>query len=455
MSITKKLLASSKNTHFQSLLGSGVVAIFGLLVISILYRTLKIDIATYVLFLTCFGFVDTLRSGFLSFAFVKFYAGVKVERASEITGSTWFLALLITAGLIVLSVVALAFSSYIGDPGIVFFLKYFPWVFLAGLPYFMAGLVLQGDKRFDRLLLLRFVNQISFTILVVALAVLKKTTVDTVLQAYTISNLAASLAAMFCGWTMISSMKHITKSAITDLFNFGKYSIGTNISTTLFKVTDVFFIETFLGKAALGVYYLGGRLVQIIEVPLSSFVASGMPALSDLYNNGKKEEMMQLMKKLTGMVSVALFGVAILSILFAEPIIMVIGGKDYIHTAAPNLFRIFMFIAAFSPADRLFAVGVDVIHKPQINFYKIWIMLVVNLVGDLIGTLVFHSIYGVVCANMFPILTGMLVAYIPLNNYYPFSLWGVFVTGYKECILLLKQGYQMVFSANDSLNPLH
>src|SRR5471030_2479708 len=102
MSVTRKLLASSKNIHFQSLLGSGVVAIFGLLLISILYRTLKVDIGTYVLFLTCFGFVDTLRSGFLSFAFVKFYSGVKIERANEITGSTWFLALLITFGLILL-----------------------------------------------------------------------------------------------------------------------------------------------------------------------------------------------------------------------------------------------------------------------------------------------------------------------------------------------------------------
>ncbi len=452
MSFLKKVLAATKNIHFQSLLGNGIMAVFGLAIISILYRTLSLkDIGIYVLFLTLFGLVDTLRSGFLTFAFIKFYSGTKTDRANEITGSTWCLALIITACLVVANIVALLFSSYINDVGIVSFLKYFPWVFLAGLPFFMASLIVQGDQRFDRLLWLKLVNQVLFAAMIVALAVVHKAHIDTVLLAYIFSNLAASIVAVFCGWTMLGTIKNMSKSMITELFHFGKYSMGTNLSATLFRVTDVFFIN-FLGPAALAVYYLGGRLVQIIEIPLTSFISSGMPGLSGYYNNDEKGQMMHLMKKLIGMVSIGIFIIAVLSILFADPLIMMIGGRKYINTEAPNIFRIIMSLAVLFPADRFFAVTLDVIHQPKINFYKILVMLAVNLIADYIGITLFKSVYSVVIANIFPLLTAIIIAYIPLNKYYSFSFWDMYAVGYKESVLLVKQTWQSLFGSTKSLN---
>jgi len=450
MSFVKKILAATKNAHFQSLLGNGVVALFGLLITAILYRVLsKTDISIYLSFLVYFGLVDTLRSGFLTFAFIKFYSGAKVDKANEITGSTWFLSLVITGGLVVLNVVVvLMFSSHITDGAVIFFLKYFSWMFLAGLPFFMASLVVQGDKRFDRLLWLRFVNQILFTVLVIALVVLGKATLDTVLLAYIASNLAASLVAVFCGWTMIGTIKYVKKNAIAELFHFGKYSFGTNLSATLFRVTDVFFINLYLGPVALAVYFLGGRLVQIIEIPLGSFVSSGMPSLSEYYNNGEKKHMMLLMKKMIGMVSIAFFIIAIFSVIFADPMIMLIGGAKYIHSEAPNLFRIFMCVAILYPTDRFFAVTLDVIHKPKINFYKILIMLTMNLIGDYVGVTVFKSVYGVVFANVFTISAAILIAYVPINKYSKFNFWNMYIIGYRESVLLIKQTYQTMFGAN-------
>jgi O-antigen/teichoic acid export membrane protein len=447
MSFIKKILSSFKNIHFQSLLGNGVMAIFGMLTIAILYRALSVeDIGVYVFFMTILGLIDTLRSGFLTTSFIKFYAGTEENRANEVAGSAWWLALVITGGSILLNVFTFFLSSFISNEGMILFLKYFSLISLATLPSFMANLVVQGEKRFDRLLWMRLINQVLFTGTVIVLALMKKSTLNAIIITYILSNSIASLVTIFLGWTKIGSLKYFSKTTFMELFHFGKYSMGTSVSSNLFRVTDTFFINFFLGPAALAVYNLGGRLLQIVEIPLLSFAASGMPSLSSHYNNGQKEDMMLVMKKMVGMLSIVIIGIAIVSIIFAEPIIMLIGGEKYVNTAAPNIFRLFMSMAVMYPADRFFALGVDVIHKPKINFYKILVMLVVNLVGDYIAVAFFHSIYAIVIANIFPMLVSIIVGYIPLNNYFKFSFWNIYVVGYKEVILFIKQIYNTLMN---------
>lgn len=447
MSFIKKIFSSFKNIHFQSLLGNGVMAIFGMLTIAILYRALSVeDIGVYVFFMTILGLIDTLRSGFLTTSFIKFYAGTSESRANDVAGSAWWLALAITGGSILLNVLTFFLSSYISNEGMILFLKYFSLISLATLPSFMANLVVQGEKRFDRLLWMRLINQVLFTGTVIVLAFKNKSTLNAIIITYIGSNAVASLVTIFLGWTRISSLKYFSKSTFMELFHFGKYSMGTSVSSNLFRVTDTFFINFFLGPAALAVYNLGGRLLQIVEIPLLSFAASGMPSLSSHYNNGQKEDMMLVMKKMVGMLSIVIIGIAVVSIIFAEPIIMLIGGAKYVDTAAPNIFRLFMSMAVMYPADRFFALGVDVIHKPKINFYKILVMLVVNLLGDYIAVTVFHSIYAIVIANIFPMLVSIIVGYIPLNKYFKFNFWNIYVVGYKEVILFIKQIYNTLMN---------
>lgn len=362
MSFFKKAAAFSKNIHFQSLLGNGVMSVFGLITLTILYRSLSIkDNGIYVLFLSMMGLIDAIRFGFLTNSFIKFYSGTQKDRAHEVTGSAWCIGLFITVGIITLGLVASLFSSHIHSDGVLLLLKYLPWMFLSTLPNFMGGLIAQGDKRFDRLLWLKSISQISFCLSVFILAILHKATLDSVVTASILTNVASSLVALMLNWARIGTIVNFSKKTIAEIFHFGKYSMGTSLSSTLFKVTDVFIINYFLGPIALAVYNLGGKLLLFIEVPLTSFAASGMPSMSSYYNNNRKEEMMLFMKKMVGMVSIVIFLIAIVSIIFANPIILLIGGKKLVGSEAANLFRIFMTIAILYPADRLFAVTLDVI----------------------------------------------------------------------------------------------
>jgi len=440
LNLQKKALLVFKNLHFLSLLGNGMMAVFGMVTLAILYRKLSVvEMGVYIFFMAILGLIDVLRAGFLTITFIKFYSGTELERARKVAGSAWFIGIAITALSVIVNIPTYFIAGYVTDQGLILFLKYFSIVSIITLPCFMANCLVQAEKRFDRLLWFKIMTQGSFTLMIFLLAFFDRITLNTVLLAYGISNLLSSVIVLLLKWTMIFSIKYADKPTVLELFHFGKYSMGTNIGSNLFSVTNTFVINFFIGPAALAIFNLGGKLLQVIEIPLLSFAATGMPILSTYYNKGEKQEMMYTLKKLIGMMTIALVPVALFSLIFAEPIISALGGKGYSHNEAPNLFRIFMTFGLLYPADRFFALALDVIHQPKINFYKILVMLIVNILAVCIGVWIFHSVYSIAIAGIFPTIVAILMTYAPLNKFHKFSFWSIYVIGYKEVIIFIKQ----------------
>lgn len=436
----KKMLSVFRNIHFQSLIGNGMMSVFGMVTLSILYRNMSVkDIGTYIFFLAIIGLIDTLRSGFLSITFVKFYSGTEEERARKVAGSAWLLAILITGGCTVINIPTYFIAGYVEDLGLALFLKYFAIVSIITLPSFMANCVVLAEKRFDRFLWLRIFTQGSFTLSVFVLAFMGEITLKSVLFAYVISNAFASVIVLLLRWTRLPTLRYSERATVLELFHFGKYSMGTNIGSNLFGVTNTFVINFLLGPGFLAIYNLGGKLTQVIEIPLLSFASSGMSILSADYNKGNHEEVMSTLKKLVGMMTIAIIPLTILSFIFAEPVIHLLGGKNYVDNEAPNIFRLFMAMAVLYPADRFFALALDVIDRPKVNFYKIIIMLIVNLVAVVIGIAIYHSLYSIVIASFFPTVVAIFITYRPLNDYYKFNFWSMYVSGYHEVIQLIKR----------------
>lgn len=440
LKLIKKLFSVFKNIHFLSLLGNGMMAVFGMLTLAVLYRKLSVmEMGVYIFLMAILGLIDTLRAGFLTITFIKFYSGTEKERAEKVAGACWFIGLAITGISVVVNIPTYFFADMMKDQGMQLFMKYFALISIITLPSFMANCVVQADKRFDRLLWLKILTQGSFTLMIFVLAFINRISLDSVLIAYAVSNLLSSICSLLFRWTMISTITKSDRPTILEMFHFGKYSMGTNISSNLFNVTNTFVINFLIGPAALAIFNLGGKLLQIIEIPMVSFAASGMPILSTYYNQGDKEKMTYTLKKLIGMMTVGIVPLVIIALIFAEPIIKLVGGDAYEHNEAPNLFRLFMVISLLYPADRFFALGLDVIHQPKINFYKILVMLVVNVIAVFIGISIYHSVYSIAIATIFPTLVAIFMTYAPLNAYHKFNFWDIYIVGYKESILFLKQ----------------
>ena len=435
-----KLLPKLKNKHFLSLAGNAIMSVFGLVIAAVLYRALPVEeLGVWVFFQSTLLLIDTFRSGFLTTAFIKFYAGAEKNRAAEIMGSSWYLGLAITGIFIILNIPALFFLDKIENQGLLFFFKWFAVTYICTLPSFMASCVVQAQQRFDRLLYIRFVSQVLFILGIVLLIVTGKNNLQNIIYTNLIAALLTSLFTFAAGYSGIRDFRHRTKNGIREMFNFGKYSVGTTLGSNLFRSSDTFIINFLLGPAALAIYNLGQRLMEIVEIPLRSFAATAMPALSAAYNQDKRDEVIYVMKKYTGMLTVALVPVALIAVLLADVAVGLIGGGKYVGTEAANVFRLFMTFALLFPADRFLALTLDVIHQPRINFYKVLIMLAANIAGDFIGIHLLGNIYGVAITTVIPIIIGVLIGYFALRRYLPFSMWNIYQVGYAELKLLIRQ----------------
>lgn len=444
------LLQKLRNKHFLSLAGNGIMSVLGMLTMVLLYRALSVtDIGLWVFFLSTLLFVDTFRSGFITTAFIKFYAGSDKQRSTEVVGSAWVIAIGITTILVVLDGLAYLFIDYITNTSILLLVKWFSITFSVSLPTFMASCVVQGEQRFDRLLVLRLVTQGSYIISIILLIALELTSLQHILYAYVLSAVFASTFSLLIGWARLGSIRFRTPSCIRELFHFGKYSVGTTLSANLFGTSNTYIINFMIGPEALAVYNLGQRLIELVEIPLRSFAATGMPELSAAYNQGEKQQVISIMKRYTGLITVALVPVCLVAILVADMAIGIIGGSKYLATEAANILRILMVISLLYPLDRFFALTLDVIHQPKINFIKVLIMLAASVTVTFLGILTTGSVYSVAVAVVVPTLIGVGIGYWALNRYSPFTLKSVFQTGYLDSLYLLK-GYRLKFFGRKS-----
>lgn len=434
----KKVFKLIRNKHFLSLAGNIIMSGLGLVTMSLIYRSLSLtQTGTWVLFLSTLLFVDTVRSGLLTTAFIKFYAGSTEERSAEVAGSAWFIGLAVTGILAVVSLLSFPFLHYIKDEGLQLFFKFSGLYYVISLPWFLATCVMQGEQKFDRLLYIRLCNQGSYIIFIIALVITGKASVYYVLASYLISSALTSFFVLVKGWSRIGALRQRTRAGILEMYHFGKFSVGSSLSSNMFSFSDNQIINYMLGAPALAIYNLGQTLMQLVEIPLRSFSATGMPELSAAYNQGNRGLVIHTMKRYAGMLAVVLIPIVIIGCVLADVPIYLIGSGKYLGTEAANVFRLFLSFAIIFPPDRFFALTLDVIHQPKINFYKVLVMVAVNIATDFLGIYLTGSVYGIAFATVFPILTGTIIGYWALNRYSKFTYWSIYKTGFDEIKVFL------------------
>jgi len=438
MGFLKKVI----NKHTLSLASNAIMPVLGMAILSLMARYLsKADFGDYIFFLIVFTLADTFRTGFMQTSLIKFYAGTDKTRAANIAGSAWYLGFMIVLAFGIGNL--LMYFFYFGNnPNMFMIIKWFSAIFFCTLPAAIAMWILQAEERFDKLFLLQLINQGGFFILIVLLIIFHRASFQNALYSYLINNILSSVITTIIGWSKVKTISSKSWSSIKELAHFGKFSVGTSISSYLLRSSDTFIIKMMFPSELLAVYYIPQRLMEIFEIPLRAFIATALPVMSAAVHRDDKRYVSYIMKKYAGMLTIALIPVAIVSFIAADLIIGLLFGGKYQHSDAGNIFRIFMCFVMLLPIDRFFGITLDIIGKPQLNMIKVFIMLTVNVAGDFAGIFIFHNLYGVAIASIFTFFSGALFGYWALKKHLEFKIGDIFKLGYIELMELLGILYQ-------------
>jgi O-antigen/teichoic acid export membrane protein len=256
-----------------------------------------------------------------------------------------------------------------------------------------------------------------------------------VLISLALSHLVVSVLAIIMGWSGIQHLFKYTRSLMLEVFHFGKFSMGTLIGANLLRSSDTFIIGSMLGGADVALFNVPSRLLEVVEMPLRSFAVTALPQFARMYAENSLEKLRYEFEKKAGMVFFLLLPIAIGSFIFADWIVLLIGGEGYKESAI--LLRFFASYMAILPLDKFSGVLLDTINKPDLNFYKVMIMLSVNILGDYIGILIFGNLQSVAFVSTATFLAGMFFGYAQLNKHMGIKFSNVINYGWQEYVNLL------------------
>lgn len=410
------LKSMSRSNNFFSVLSNGIGAIVGLLSFILLTRTLeKTEFGAWVIYISAATFLDILRNGLVHTALVRFYSGAETDEKKIIVGSSWLIALGVTAVLWIFVVtVSFIFADSIQTSSFDLFFRWYPIYALASLPYGLAAWLLHAKQNFDRLLILRVLFRAGFLLFLLFNAGFLHWGVESIILGHIGVNLLMSIFSLLKGWTEFNTIFQAERKKVMELLHFGKYCIGTLLGSNLLKSSDIFIIGWLLGPVAVAVYSVPLKLIEIIETPLRGFTATALPEMSKRSINNQMKSFCDYFIKYSALLTVLLLPIIAGCFVFADKLVLLVGGENYRNSAI--LLQIFCVYSIFLPLDRYLGMALDSINKPQYNFLKMIIMVVVNVGGNFLAIRVWGELWAVAMVTISTFIIGVLAGLILLRK---------------------------------------
>jgi len=388
-----KKIISNDNT--LSLAGNMSLALWGLLSVFILARTLPVfEWGIWTLFITAGNMVEMFRSGLTSTALIRFLSGAEGEERTKLIGSNWLIGLNITLFISVIIIVAnLLFKDQFKESGWGLFFTWYPLLAVLNLPFNNAITVLQADQKFGKILLIRSISNGGFVLFLVLNYFFIHFGLYPILYFYLGINIFTSFLTILFRWDGLKHILKATRETNKKLINFGKFTMGTLLGSNLLKSSDTFIISLspLLGPVYVAYFNIPLKLTELLEVPLRSFLATAFPKMSKASIKGDIVEVTRLFYNYTGALIYMFLVFAIVAYLFSDFFVLFLGGKEYLK--AVPVYQIFIFYGLLLPMDRMTGVTLDSVNKPKLNFYKVIFMAVANIIGDCIAVFIVPLFY--------------------------------------------------------------
>lgn len=440
-----------KDNHSISLLTNVSVAFGGFLTFMILVRSYSTEsFGLWVLYLAPLTFAEMLKTGLIKTAVVRYLSGADDSEKKQIIGSGWILGLILTTIISILIFAALLlFPQQIKNSSYYLFFLYYPIYTFVSLPYSNTIGILEAGQKFLEIFFIRTLSTGLFLIIVIINYFIPQHDISTLVVAHIIVHICVSVVTILKGWDGLRNVTRATRNKLSCLLNYGKYSVGTVLGSNLLKSSDTIIIGlSSLGPSAAALYSVPLKLIEIMDIPLRSFVLNAFPKMSQASLRGDNDLVKRLFYQYSGGISLIFIPGIIFCLIFAKYLILIIGGEQYVQSqTAIILFQIFAFYSLLLPIDRFCGITLDSINKPNLNLVKVLIMATLNIIGDLIAVFIFNSLIGVAIVTVLFTIVGQFIGYRFLRNEIRIEYHQIFIQGYG----FLLQSTKGFFKSNQQI----
>lgn len=376
----------------------------------LLVRTLpQTEFGTWALFLTLTTIIEMSRNGLIQNALIKFLHASPDNKHNEVVTASWILNLIYSLLIVVL---LLALSVPLES---IFQISQFSQMFLwysvtlmVLVPFSQFNYIQQAKFSFAGIFWSTMARQGFFFLVILTHHFMDKRLSLIELVVYQLIGTGVGLViAFFCARKYLIHTWSYSKEMVSKVFHFGKYVMGTNMLSLVYKSTDQILIGYYLNTTSVAIYNSAIRISNLIEYPATSVAEVVYPKTTQLYERDKDEASRYFYEKAVGLTMTITLPIVAFSILFADWIIGIIAGSAYAQSA--DILRLTILFGLFTPFSRQFGTAMDSSGRPHINFLILCVSVVVNVICNVIGiwyfgimgaaygTLISYGIMGVIC----------------------------------------------------------
>ena len=417
----------------------------------ILFRTLgKAEFGAWVLFTVVVSILEVGRIGLLQNALVKFLSvHDNDQETARINTASVVLNLLLTALIILLlnSFAPLA-GRLLQAPELEPLLRIYSFTTLALIPFFQFNYIQQANLDFKGIFFSNlFKGSVLFAYILFAFSFGKKIELTTLAWCQVGSAIAGSLVAWYFARPWLNYSRKVDWLWVRKLFRFGKYVLGTNLSTQLFRNSDKLLLGALpgAGAAAVALYDAAMRITNLTDIPTHSMASMLFP--QSARRTGDKEALKFLYEKAVGAILAFLVPAIILVEIFAGWITYVVAGPEYAESA--GLLRITILFGLFIPYAVQFGTLLDSAGRPRVNFLYTLLSLLLTagfnylfiirmgVTGAALGTLTAYA----VC---FVLMQYYLHRHFGIHPLMPFVFMGGFFKSLLRFAMKLLRGEESI-----------
>lgn len=415
----------TREANFLSLAGNLTIAFFGLIGFALLARKYPAtEFGEWMLYVSSGSLIEMFRFGITNTAIVRYLSGANQEERFKYIGSHGLIGVIVTIGIIgILWLCLFLFPEPIHSSGYGLFFTWYPFFALVNLPLNTALVIMQSDQRFDKILILKSINSIGFFIVVLLNFLFFDLSLVYLVLAQIFFTILTSSICIKMHWDGLRYIFKATRQTNKTLLNFGKYTTFTLIGTNLLRSADTLIISLSpLGTAAVALYSIPLKLIDLQQIPLRSFIATAFPKMSRASIQGNVNELKKVFYTYSGAMSYLFLVMSVLIFIFADLLVLILGGSQYLGTDPATgatttlIVRIFAVCGILYPIETMAGVCLDSINRPNRNFQKVMYMAATNIIGDVIAVFIFKSLEVVAIVSFFVTLLGVSVGSYYMNK---------------------------------------
>jgi len=247
-----------------------------------------------------------------------------------------------------------------------------------------------------------------------------KTTLETLVIIYSGGILLGTIIGFFCIKKVFSFKFIFSGYWIKELWNFGKYVFGSNVSNLIFKNADQLLLSNISANPGIvASLNISRRIINIADIPSQitgdiMFPKSSRPELSSNLSKTK-----YYYEKAVGSTLSVIMPILLVLLLFPKLLILLIAGREYFD-AIPYL-RLIAF-SIFSQAFlKQFGVIMDSVGYPHINF-KIITVIAISMVIFCLLFIPHYHLMGAAYALIATHILAFTISMIVLHRYFKISI---------------------------------